>query len=288
MAALARRLLLLALLGWAGRAAGDADLSVAIVDTPDPVAAGGALLYSLTVANAGPGTAAGVQLVNVLPQAVSFVSATVLTDAIFADGFESGGVSAWGAAAGSPCSVAGRIVTCGLGSLSAGESVLVRIDVTVGGDAAGILTDSAAVGGTTNDPVPANDSASASTTVFAPSADLSLSIGDSPDPVSIGQVLTYSLRVTNLGPAAAPDVELQDALPPEVSFVSSSGNCSVDARLVTCDLGTIAPGANVVTTLRVLVGPDAAFEITNAATAQSSAVDGNPGNNLDTEVTTVN
>lgn len=287
MAALARRLLLLVLLAWAGTAAGDADLSVAIVDTPDPVAAGGALLYSVTVANAGPGSAAGVQLVDVLPQAVTFVSATVLTDAIFADGFESGGVSAWGAATGSPCSVAGRIVTCALGSLSAAESVLVRIRVTVDSGAAGILTDSAAVGGTTKDPAPGNDSASASTTVFAPSADLSLSISDSPDPVAIGQLLTYSMRVTNLGPAAAPEALLQDALPPEVSFVSSNGDCRVDARLVTCDLGAIAAGANVVTTIRVLVGEDAAFEITNAATAQSSAVDGNPGNNLDTEVTTV-
>ncbi len=48
-----RRLLFLALLCWPVIASAEADLGVAIVDSPDPVAAGGALLYSVTVANNG-------------------------------------------------------------------------------------------------------------------------------------------------------------------------------------------------------------------------------------------
>ena len=52
----------------------------------------------------------------------------------------------------------------------------------------------------TADPDSADNSASADTTVDA-AADLSLTKTDSPDPVLVGEQLTYTLAVHNAGPA---------------------------------------------------------------------------------------
>ena len=52
------------------------DLSLAVLDVPDPVLNGGNLTYVLSVNNTGPATATGVVLTNVLPAGVSFKSGT--------------------------------------------------------------------------------------------------------------------------------------------------------------------------------------------------------------------
>ena len=49
-----------------------ADLSIAIEDDPDPVAAGGQLTYTITVANAGPDTTANVVVTDELAPGTSF------------------------------------------------------------------------------------------------------------------------------------------------------------------------------------------------------------------------
>ena len=65
---------------------------------------------------------------------------------------------------------------------------------------------------TATDPNSANNSASATTTV-KPVADLGLTKSDSPDPVLAGQLLTYTLGVSNAGPHTAPGVTVTDTLP---------------------------------------------------------------------------
>ena len=77
-------------------------------------------------------------------------------------------------------------------------------------------------------------------------SDLSIAKSDSPDPVNVGSVLTYTIQVRNLGPDAASGVTVTDRLPKGVDFVSassSSGQCTHKGKKVTCDLGAIAaPG----------------------------------------------
>jgi uncharacterized repeat protein (TIGR01451 family) len=55
--------------------AGYIDLQVTKSDTPDPVAPGGLLAYTLTVTNAGTDPAFNVNVRDVLPAGVTFVSA---------------------------------------------------------------------------------------------------------------------------------------------------------------------------------------------------------------------
>ncbi|HMC80127.1 MAG TPA: DUF4082 domain-containing protein, partial [Acidimicrobiia bacterium] len=82
--------------------------------------------------------------------------------------------------------------------------------------------------------------------VFTQGADLSITKTASPDPVLVGSTLTYSLSVSDAGPAGATGVTATDPLPAGVSFVSASasqGSCSQSSGTVTCSLGSLAAGA---------------------------------------------
>src|SRR4051794_21867375 len=48
-------------------------------------------------------------------------------------------------------------------------------------------------------------------------ADLSLNLSDSPDPVSTGATLTYSIKAHNAGPDAATNTSVTESLPGGVS-----------------------------------------------------------------------
>jgi uncharacterized repeat protein (TIGR01451 family) len=53
-------------------------------------------------------------------------------------------------------------------------------------------------------------------------ADLSLSKTDTPDPISAGSLLTYTITVTNNGPGDAADVTLTDTVPTGTVYITSS------------------------------------------------------------------
>lgn len=91
----------------------------------------------------------------------------------------------------------------------------------------------------------------------APSADLSVRVSDSPDPVVVGRNLTYTIRAQNHGPDSATEVTVSDYLPSESVFVSASPACRAGetGRLVTCDLGILTSGesATVLVTIRPMI-----------------------------------
>lgn len=116
-------------------------------------------------------------------------------------------------------------------------------------------------------------------------ADLSLTQSDSPDPVKVGNDLTYSLEVTNSGFDDAPNVVITDRLPDGVTFVSASSGCTESAGTVRCNLGDLADGAT--RTVEIVVTPQAVGTITNTATVQSDALDPFPPDNSDRERTEV-
>ena len=62
-----------------------------------------------------------------------------------------------------------------------------------------------------------------------------------PNPVVIEDELVYSVFVVNFGNVNATNVTLVDTLSTDVSNISASG-CTVVDEVVTCDLGTMAPG----------------------------------------------
>jgi uncharacterized repeat protein (TIGR01451 family) len=130
----------------------------------------------------------------------------------------------------------------------------------------------------------------------AGSADLKIAKADSPDPVGVGSVLTYTIRVENLGPNGATGVTVTDQLPKGVDFVSataSSGKCTSKGRKVTCELGEVGVGAGVpyvraeLATVTVSVIPRQPGTITNTASVKSDQKDPVGSNDKATATTSV-
>jgi uncharacterized repeat protein (TIGR01451 family) len=119
-------------------------------------------------------------------------------------------------------------------------------------------------------------------------ADLSVLKSDSPDPVSKGAALTYSIVITNNGPGSASSVQLTDSLPANVQFVSAAstaGSCAQTGSTVACNLGQVSNGTSV--TVTIIVTPKKAGTITNTVQVSSGSPDPSPSNNTDTEETVV-
>lgn len=118
-------------------------------------------------------------------------------------------------------------------------------------------------------------------------ADLSITKSGSPNPVVIGNNLTYTLLVRNNGPSATTGVVVTDTLPPGVTFFSSfatQGNCS-GASAVTCNVGNLADRASV--TITIVVTVNRGERITNTADVIGNEKDPDLSNNRATAVTTV-
>lgn len=100
---------------------------------------------------------------------------------------------------------------------------------------------------------------STTTTTIAPGggdADLSITKTANRKTVRRGDVITYKIKVRNLGPAKARNVVVTDIFdnsPDKVRFVSSSPRCSNQRGKTICRLGTLRPGASVTITLKVKV-----------------------------------
>lgn len=81
---------------------------------------------------------------------------------------------------------------------------------------------------------------------------------------------------------------LTDTLPSSVTFVSvapPSARCGETGGVVACNLGNLASGAGA--TVTIVVRPTATGTITNSVAVTSVETDDNPGNNSDSEATTV-
>ncbi|MBI3995090.1 MAG: DUF11 domain-containing protein, partial [Nitrospirae bacterium] len=85
-----------------------------------------------------------------------------------------------------------------------------------------------------------------------PNADLSIVGGGSPNPVTVGNNLTYSLTTTNNGPDDLTAVTLTDTLPPGMTFVSATPGCIESGGVVTCSLGVMLNGASVAVTIDIV------------------------------------
>lgn len=246
----------------------EADLAITKVVSGD-FKAGQTATYLITVTNNGPSDASGVSVADTIPSPLTIDSVS----------------SSQGACAALPCS---------LGDIAASGNATVTVVVNIPSDATGTVDNTASVSSSTTDSTPGNDSDTDSTAITV-EADLTISKTASPTTMTAGSAseITYTLDVTNNGPADATLVTVEDVLPAGVTLVSATGPngaCSgagTGGDPIVCDLGTVVDQATPSVTIKVTVGADtAAGTITNTGEVKS-ADDTVPGNNTDTADVTV-
>jgi len=130
-----------------------------------------------------------------------------------------------------------------------------------------------------------------------PTADLSLTKTNTPNPVAAGADLTYTIGFVNNGPDSAPNVAVTDVLPANTTFVSATAPAGWTTTTppvggtgtVTFTKGTVAVSESATFTIVVRVGVSAPVgtTITNTATTSGSATDPNSANNTSTALASV-
>jgi uncharacterized repeat protein (TIGR01451 family) len=262
--------------------AGQVDLAVTSTATPNPVSEGNNITYTQAVLNNGPIAATNATFTEAIPANTTLVSFPTPTGWTCLPVIAVGGTGTF---------------TC---TLNVGQTIAVNAAVsfplvvrvnptTIPGT---IITNTPSVSSTSGDPNSTNNSATTNVTVASPSqSDVSIIKTASPEPVNQGTNLTYTLQVTNGGPAVAQGVIVTDPLPGEVTYTSSftsQGSCAIAAGTVTCTLGSLSVGSTAVITINVNATTfSAAATSTNKASVTSTTSDPNLTNNSSTSISTI-
>jgi uncharacterized repeat protein (TIGR01451 family) len=271
------------------------DLRITKTASPDPVAAGGNLTYTLLVENLGPDDAAGVFVTDLLPNEVTFVSGTATIPGL-------PGTNA-NLIVQSPTNP--RDLRINVGALANAARATITLTVRVDQNSPNLFTNSARVNVSPDtDSNTDNDTSSANANVRR-DVDLDIektfTVVGGTNPVAGGR-LRYTVEVTNNGPGLARGVTVNDLLPANVTY---GGNLSAEGgKVVTIqqsddttetpddadnqdnltftlpNIGTAATDA-VRFSFDVILGQNIGSSVENVATVATTDNDTIPANNRD-------
>jgi uncharacterized repeat protein (TIGR01451 family) len=232
----------------------------------EPVNAGGVALYQIVVTNDGPSDAQNVVVTDTLPVSTTYAGGDA------------------------DCAATGPTVVCNVGTLAAGATLtlLVQVNVNPHIPAGTVITNSAVASSPT---AVLTATATATSTVAQPAdgvADVQIA-KHGPATVTAGERITYTLVVTNRGPASAQDVQIVDALPDGVTYLNATASQGTCAAAVNCQLGNLALNATATVTIVGLVDSAtvSGTVLTNLAQVNSANEDPASANNTDIVTTTV-
>ncbi len=196
------------------------NLSITKTDAPDPVNPGQAVVYTVTVNNAGPSDATNLVVSDNVPSQYTVTGVT--------------------SPAGT-CGNVGNSVTCTRPAFARGAAAwVITINVTVNAATpGGTYVNTATVSATETDPTPANNTANDSNTVRS-SADLAVTKTDGIATVSVGGSTTYTITLTNNGPVVVPaGIIVSDTIPANTVGSEAEADCAITAGVFRCT--TTAP-----------------------------------------------
>jgi len=257
--------------------AAEADLVTTNSASPTSVAAGSNVTYTQSVTNNGPSAAAAASFSQTTPPNTNFQSIA----------FPAG----WTCPVTPPVGGAGTI-TCNDPSLASGTTAnfTLVLQVNAGTPSGTNIAETATATATNIVPNLTTNSATATVVVAnANSADMAIVKTATPSPtVAEGDTLTYTVAVTNNGPATATNVIVTDALPSAVTYLSATttaGTCSEANGTVTCLLGTMPNAGTATVTILTLAGMPSV--VSNTATVSADQTDPNLNNNTSTQTETI-
>ena len=245
-------------------------VSVSMTDTTDPVFAGAGLAYTINVANGSASAATGLSLTDAIPSGTVFASLAA--------------PAGWSCS--TPAIGATGTVTCTNPTLAAGASAYFTLTVTVGAGLPGgtLLTNTVSVTQTSADANPADNSATATTTVQTnPLISATKTVVGLAAP---GGPLTWTVTLTNGGSNSQldnPGNEFSDVLPSSVTLVSASATSGTAVATVATNTvtwnGSIPGGGSVTITI---VGTVSSSAVTGQVISNQATVyydrDGNGTN----------
>ncbi len=169
---------------------------------------------------------------------------------------------------GGSCNQVSNTLVCKYPSIAAGDTK--TFTVVLEGTSLGTKEISMSVSHDDFDPNGSNNTPSHLVTITEPAVpELSTQKTASLTEVGLGELVTYTIRVTNTGNGPATGIQVQDALPDGVEFVSSS-DCVQSLGVITCTTPSLPPGNSA--EFQVTVSATKAGTITNTASATSVEV----------------
>ncbi len=234
-----------------------ADIQVQKTVDSTAVSVGMEATFTITVRNAGPDAATGVEVTDAMPAGLSYISGTAST------GTYDESTGKW---------------TIGNLALNGTATLTVVANVTQ----EGTITNTAHVSRRDQfDPAPANDASGV--TVNGLAADLQVVKTVDKSSPNVGDRVTFTIAVTNNGPGEATSVRVRDLLPASLSYVSSTASQGAYVpETALWSVGTLAaPGTGGISsaTLQIVATVVAAGGSANMATVSGSdQPDPNPAN----------
>ncbi len=246
------------------------DLEIRVAASPDPLTAvPGQIEYTVSVRNNSPTSSTGVVVTSSLPAGVAYNSGDPIT------------------------APSGNDVIGTIGDM--GPYEIVKYKFLCDATTEGTKTVDSTVAANESDPIPANNTFSISTLV-QPIVEVGITIQDSPDPLNVHDgFITYTVTVTNAGPAAATGVIAELNLNGTTNYTSSDPvaihNGTFPGGVVTADItgpgglnGPLAFGQSFQFQVVVQVTTTGAIAVTG--TVNSNEVDRTPANNIANASTT--
>jgi uncharacterized repeat protein (TIGR01451 family) len=249
-----------------------ADLSITKTDGVTSATPGSAVTYTIVASNAGPSTATGATVTDTFPAALTCTWTCTGT---------SGGT----------CAASGSGNIGDTVNLPSGGSVTYTAACTIGASASGTLANTASVAAPsgTNDPDPANNSAT-DTDTLAASADLAVTKTNGVTAVTPGGTTAYTIVVSNAGPSDAAGVAVADVLNAALTCTwtcsgTAGGTCGASGAGSVADLANLPGGASVTYALACDIDASATGNLVNtaSATAPAGVTDPALGNNSATD-----
>jgi uncharacterized repeat protein (TIGR01451 family)/gliding motility-associated-like protein len=208
------------------------NLSITKTAGSPEVLSGGEITYTISVSNSGPSTARNVVITDVLPAETTFVSAN------------NGGVNTNGT------------ISWTIPSINSGQKVdLVLIVKALDNLIDGQTITNIATVTSPSDPTGPKVSAPSVVTINNSLEDTEITVTKSASAAtaSPGEMVTYSIVITNTGEFNAKDIVVTDTIPDGLIPMEASNQGVIDDNIVIWNIASVAPGATLTLTISVMV-----------------------------------